>query len=94
MSDARISTAVFSFNSSKLNRQPPVAGFGWVTMFWIFAFAGRHDTAQDFRIDRFQPLAGDVEHEDRGVVASAPMPVRENRASEVDFGASGPQCRR
>jgi len=39
MSDARISTGFLSFESSKLKRQPPVAGFGWVTMFWILAFS-------------------------------------------------------
>ena len=30
---------LFLHESSKLSRQPPVAGLGWVTMFWISAFS-------------------------------------------------------
>jgi len=38
--DARNSTGFFSLTaSSKLNRQPPVTGFGWVTTFRISAFS-------------------------------------------------------
>src|SRR5215216_1069740 len=56
----------------QLEAQSPAAG----RRVWLgddvldFRLLGRHDAAQYFRIDRFQPLSGDVEHEDRGVVAS------------------------
>ena len=89
-----MSTGAFSFTSAKLNRQPPAAGFGWVTMFWILAFPAvttprRVFGSTDFS---FSPVTSSTK-----IVALsplAPMPVRENRASAVGFGASGPQCKR
>ena len=94
MSDARISTGVFSFKSSKLKRQPPVAGLGWVTMFWILAFSAVTTPRRVFGSTDFS--LSPVTSSTKSVALSplAPMPVRENRASGVGFGASGPQCSR
>src|SRR5882672_11333423 len=72
MSDARISTGLFSFKSSKLKRQPPEAGFGWVTMFWILAFSAVTTPRRVFGVDGFQPVADQVQHEQRCVIASRP----------------------
>ena len=94
MSDARISTGVFSFNSSKLNRQPPVAGFGWVTMFWIFAFSAVTTPRRIFGSTDFSRSPVTSSTKIVALSPRAPMPVRENRASAVGFGASGPQCNR
>ena len=95
ISEARNSIGDFSLGeSSKLNRQPPVAGFGRVTMLLISAFSAvtsprmllwsidlsRSPTRSRTNILRPSPLA--------------PTAVRENRANDDAFGVSGPQCNR
>jgi hypothetical protein len=78
----------------KLKRQPPEAGFGWVTMFWILAFSAvttprRVFGSTDFNLSPIRSSTNSV-----ALSPLAPMPVRENRASAVGFGVSGPQCSR